>query len=484
MRPPLRETVVRAAVLVLATIHPALAKPSVCPEGRFVQATRILPGAANESFDAVIIQNGQIAIASGCDPARVHLKATRKGTRVRAAWRRCGDLRRVRLSGTIVEDGEPCRRLIGTLRAKKTDASALSATRTTCGDTIIDPARETCDPPGSTCSAQCQIEQSTGPDPIVAPARTWTWVPFDDAFCANGSTTGIGVNPADAGARVFIFLMGGGACWDELTCYTLKTASFIESGYGKPQFDRDAAGLLTGSFFDRSDSTNPFRNDSFVFVPYCTGDVHAGSKPDAQYGTHVTRHVGFQNMTAFLRRLVPTFSGATRVILSGSSAGGYGALTNWWQTQQAFGALRVDLIDDSGPPLPAPYLSATLEQTWRTAWNLAAATPAGCTACADDLDAILGFYGTNLVGHRAALLSYTQDGVIGAFFLLPGPQVEAGLGVLADTLAPYDVWRYFYVTGSSHTMLGTPDLAQNGVTVRTFLTQMLSDDPAWTSVEP
>jgi len=138
----------------------------------------------------------------------------------------------------------------------------------------------------------------------------------------------------------------------------------------------------------------------------------------------------------------------------------------------------------AGPPLPAPYLTETLEQTWRNAWNLAAAMPAGCTACADDLDAVMGFYGMQLPGHRAALLSYTRDGVIGAFFQLNGDSVEAALGALAGELAPYDIWRHFYVTGSSHTMLGSPGVSQNGVTVRTFVAQMVDDDPAWASVEP
>src|SRR6185503_14242802 len=143
-------------------------------------------------------------------------------------------------------------------------------------------------------------------------------------------------------------------------------------------------------------------------------------------------------------------------------------LANWWQTQQAFGEVRVDLIDDSGPTLPTPYLAESIEQTWRTAWNLDAATPPGCTDCTANIDAIIGFYGTQFAGHRAALLSYTQDGVISVFFQIPGTQVELGLGALASIMAPFDVWRHFYVAGGAHTVWGTPELAQNGVSVRTF----------------
>jgi hypothetical protein len=82
------------------------------------------------------------------------------------------------------------------------------------------------------------------------------------------------------------------------------------------------------------------------------------------------------------------------------------------------------------------------------------------------------------------LLSYTQDGVIAVFFQIPGAQVELGLGALATAMAPFDVWRHFYVAGGSHTVFGTPDVSQNGVSVRDFLTKMVTDDPSWASVQP
>jgi Pectinacetylesterase len=482
MTSPLRSLFV--LVLTLVPALPALAKKApVCPDGRFVQETRIIPvgGSAGGAFDVVVVQGGQISIGSGCAPVHAQLRGKKDGsTSVHAKWKKCGDYRKVKLNARIVADGdETCARLTGSLKAKKASAIALDATRTRCGDGIVDTgAGEACDPPGGACNDQCQTDGA-----IDAPARTWTWVPFDDAFCANGSTTGIGINPGDAGARLVVFLNGGGACWDEATCYQLQTASYIQSGYGQTQFSGDAQTLLGSSFFNRNDAANPFKNDSFVFVPYCTGDVHAGSVTQ-NYGGKPTHHVGLQNMAAFLQRIVPSFPDASRVILSGSSAGGFGALTNWYQTQQAFGAKRVDLLDDSGPPLPAPYLTESLEQTWRNAWNLNAAIPAGCPACATDLDAVIAFYGTTMTGHRAALLSYTQDSVISLFFQIPGTQVELGLGALKAEMAPFDIWRHFFVTGTTHTIFGVPDTTQNGITLREFVTKMVTDDPTWATVEP
>src|SRR5665213_58509 len=191
--------------------------------------------------------------------------------------------------------------------------------------------------------------------PIVATAGTWTWIPFPDAVCADGSTTGIGVNLGAAGARPLIYLEGGGACWSEETCYTEMTAANFVSGYSAATFAPESGptGALAtpGSFFDRSATANPFKDYSFVYVPYCTGDAHAGNNV-VRYGTHTAHHVGFKNFAAYLNRLVPTFSGADRVILAGSSAGqdhAIGAGEGWDQPIQIGGeVLEADVVRGVG----------------------------------------------------------------------------------------------------------------------------------------
>lgn len=469
------------AVVVCGGVGVARTKPVPCADGRFLQSAPIVGSSATGAFDAVVLDAGTLGIASGCAPGAVTLKASKKRTRVRAKWAACGSLLNVRLAGTIgPQDGEVCTRLKAVVKARKHKPIKVDATRSSCGDARIDTGGgESCDPPSNgVCSDTCQSTSGV----IVAPLREWTWVPVDGAVCANGTPTGIGVNLGTSN-RVAIFLNGGGACWDATTCYTLGTAANITSGYGATAFTNDATHLLNGGFFDRTDAANPFKDDSLVFVPYCTGDVHGGSNPDQVYDGHPTKHVGLINMAKFLQRLVPTFPNATRVILSGSSAGGFGALTNWWQTQQAFGAIRVDLIDDSGPPLPAPYLAPSISSVWSDAWNLAAAEPAGCTGCATDLDAVFAFYAAQFPDHRAALLSYTQDGIISGFFQISGEEFETGLGVLTTEILSHDIYRVFYKTGTSH-VLFAPTSEQNGVTLREFVTKMVNDDPSWASVMP
>jgi hypothetical protein len=316
-------------------------------------------------------------------------------------------------------------------------------------------------------------------EPIAAPFGVWTWVDFPDAFCANGEATGIGVNLAAPGAPALIFLMGGGGCWDEESCYVDQLAANIESGFDAQSFQALAASLGAGPF-DRSSGENPFKDAHHVVVPYCTGDVHAGAAVQS-YGGKPTHHVGYENLGAFLQRLVPTFAGSSRVVLAGTSAGGFGAILNAHRTQLAFGSVRVDTIDDAGPWLYNPYLPETLEQKLRTAWGLAQTLPASCAGCANELGAIYGFAASAHPGSRFALLTHSQDDVVKSYMGLDDAGFAAGLTELQQSFAPHDNLHYFEHAGSGHGLLGK-SWGSSGAGA--WLTDMLSDAPGWQSVEP
>jgi len=321
---------------------------------------------------------------------------------------------------------------------------------------------------------------------ISAAAETWTWIPFDDAKCGDGSSVGLGVNLSSVSDRVLIYLEGGGACWSALTCYFFQTATNF-GGYSASDFAAEAADTTylakPGGFFDRTAAANPFKDYSYVYVPYCTGDAHAGDNI-VNYGTGTAYHVGFRNMTAFLKRLADTFPQASRIVLVGSSAGGLGATINWWQTQQAFPNVRVDMINDSGAVMPEDVMPSpnTEEQQWRTQWNLAATLPPGCGACATSFDVIFAFYANEFHASRGALLSYTQDSVLPLFYGISTSKFTQGLGELeAQQFAPTTTLKYCNEAGSGHELWFTPALTTNSVTVQQFVTRMVTDDLNWTS---
>ncbi|MDC0720829.1 pectin acetylesterase-family hydrolase [Nannocystis bainbridge] len=324
---------------------------------------------------------------------------------------------------------------------------------------------------------------------IDAPAETWTWVPFPDAYCANGETTGIAVNLTGRSDRVVLYLEGGGACWDEATCYTMNASAHVADGYGEAEFaaefDPQLPKVATAQIFDRDDPMNPFRDMSYVYVPYCTGDMHGGDNV-VTYGERTTMHVGGANLRAYLERIVPTFADAGRAYLVGASAGGYGSTFHWWRVQAAFGDVRVDLVDDSGPPLDPPYLAKELSDTWRTQWNLAASMPPDCPECRETFGALYDYYGAHHTTQRWALLSYTRDWIVPIYFgfdLDEFPQAIAE--IVQSRVAPHEHARYFLVDAVGHVLLTAPfPLLSAGVDLQAWLGQMVADDPAWASVDP
>jgi len=326
--------------------------------------------------------------------------------------------------------------------------------------------------------------------PINANYDQWTWVAFPETRCGLGAApTGIGINPTQRSSNLLLFMMGGGACYDAQTCQPAPPAQPKAAhlgGYAASEFNQDVMFALgAGTLFDRSAAENPFRDWSFVFIPYCTGDFHSGSRTSAtSYGVW---HVGFSNMAAYLNRLAPTFCNRVqRIVLAGSSAGGWGTLFNYAQVEAAFGGRRVDLVDDSGPAMTPQYMS--LQSTMMAAWGSAQNLPPGCTGCASGWQGLFPYLGSTYPSHHFALVSSYWDQVIGPFFGLNTPQaMQRGLNDLADNVVvPLANWRVYFIASNQHVWLGPAFISTSsaGVPLTTFIDQEITDSAAWSNVRP
>jgi Pectinacetylesterase len=317
--------------------------------------------------------------------------------------------------------------------------------------------------------------------PIEAPHESWTFVPVPDAHCANGSSTGMAVNLTNRSKRVLIFLAGGGACWEAAAC-ALGTATHITDTMSEGPVLAEAQAQSLSALFDREDVRNPFRDASFVYIPYCTGDLHAGTQVKTYdwFGPKNIEHVGARNMDAYLRRLQPTFPEADRVWLSGSSAGGYGATLNGWRVQKALPWARVDVLNDSGLiiDVAGDGRYSTMQQSWHLEF------PPGCPQCGARMSEVLSYSSRLLAApRRYGMLGYLQDNTIAVYFGLNGAQVQAGLEA-ARTSAEPGV-KTFYLPGNQHVLLTTPDAASStGPSLREWLQAMAGDDPAWSHAGP
>lgn len=347
-------------------------------------------------------------------------------------------------------------------------------------DPAMDPSKDPKDPPGPMPPQRPPLGA-----PLTPPMNSWTWIDFPDSVCDDGTTTGIGVN-WNGSKKLLFFLMGGGACWNYLTCAVLNTST--HGPYGKAQFDRQQAGLA-GSILDRSPE-NPFADYNLVYVPYCTGDVHSGDAEKTYEGLgqkKVMHHKGRPNLVAFLKRVTATLPDPEKVVLSGSSAGGFGAAASYDVVHSYFPTNRVYLIDDSGPVFIENGIPKNLRDAWYASWNLKATFGTLCPNCQNDLSDMINIMAKKYPGERLSLLSYTEDQVIRGFFGNQNAMTFKGnLYDLADRrLATQPNFKYYYVTGDSHTFLGSPGkTSAQGVKLWDFLAKQVSDDPAWASTRP
>ena len=218
-----------------------------------------------------------------------------------------------------------------------------------------------------------------GPDmtPIPGlPTEKWAWVPFPDAKCMDGSSTGIGVNLNPASDKLMIFMEGGNAC------FNVVTRSQTPASFGATDFNTvattgsvtTAAGTINFGvgILDRTNPKNPVQDWSWVYVPYCTGDLHAGNNVTsltAARGGVPQYSVGYANVGLYLDRLVPTFPKVTQVLLAGMSAGGFGVTLDYGQVAKAFSPVPVVMLDDSGPFFEDPPVATCLFNLFRTLWG-------------------------------------------------------------------------------------------------------------------
>jgi hypothetical protein len=218
-------------------------------------------------------------------------------------------------------------------------------------------------------------------------------------------------------------------------------------------------------------------------MPYCTGDLHAGTSAaiyDAGSGPVTIEHRGGRNVELYLARLVATFPNVERVVVSGISAGGFGATFNWWRYQGAFPKARVDIWDDAGLLVDAP------DARWQTmvaAWEMV--LPPGCDGCAERIGAWLPFYADHLAApRRYALSGYLGDAVIGGYFGLTGPQIEAQLLTLRQNAAVNQ--KTFFLSGTGHSVIaeGALTVASDGRSLLPWVLDYATDDPAWNHAGP
>ncbi len=302
--------------------------------------------------------------------------------------------------------------------------------------------------------------------------KSFHWYDIPGMICRDGSPTGIGYRVGNP-KKLAIYINGGGACFNAETC-----------GPNPKSFNVDDWSSLSAEYahrgiFDADNPKNPLKDFSFVFVPYCTGDVHSGTRragqaldlPDTQ------RYVGSYNFIKSVDFIQPYFdyNKVEQIVLFGLSAGGYGVYVNFLEVIKRFPNAKITVINDSGPLFSdAQAFPICLQLGFTFIFGLP--IPYGLLDCCGKPElglanvyeysskkypnANFGFVSSYEDGVSRFFLSFGYNNCMGA----PGNQLPANVfksGIIHlrdDILKPKSTWSTYFINGESHTMLADNDL--------------------------
>jgi hypothetical protein len=202
---------------------------------------------------------------------------------------------------------------------------------------------------------------TTAADVAGFAASDWQELALDGCVCSDGSELTMFERVADP-TKVVLYFEGGGACFSVETCDPNGSPTYtISQQLAVSDFDRRRGA------FDFDNPENPLADFSWVYVPYCTGDVHIGNTTHDYGNGVVIEHRGHANATKALEYLATTYPGAAKLVVTGESAGSV-------PTPQ-FAASAADLLpeadivtfgDSSGAYPDVDGISALIGAVWGT----------------------------------------------------------------------------------------------------------------------
>jgi hypothetical protein len=327
---------------------------------------------------------------------------------------------------------------------------------------------------------------------VPEPTVEGNWLRYDFAtsddgpICLYGTPFRVYVRPGTS-ENVLFYLEGGGACWNNENCWG-DTRAKIDAAPILP------LALLRGGIFAASPQFNPLAGWSVVYVPYCDGSVFTGDNV-ADYEQGTVWHRGVSNLSTGVDVMKSLYPNPPRIVVSGSSAGGFGTFSGYGVTRLAYPTTEILVINDSGPGLQNNADPQALADR-RENWKFEQFRPAGCTDCPTQPAFLTPWamqYDTRL---RGGFFSSLQDEVIRGFLEMTGPEYEELLLTATDEVVAKNPERVkrFFSAGDFHTILlgggiGSSGVAAdyrsisiNGTTLPQWLDALVSGDPAWSDL--
>lgn len=321
--------------------------------------------------------------------------------------------------------------------------------------------------------------------------KTWTWIDNVNMFSRTGETMGYGVSMNKDSKKLLIYLEGGGACFNGLTCLTNPNGISTED-----QADNVNAIGNGRKIMSRANENNRFKDWNFVYVPYVTGDVHMGNNPSVdvpELGPQNQKMVGSANITAIVNDLVEYAkrNDFEEILVTGVSAGGFGVYLSFIQVADAFPNTELSAIVDSGPifmntDLFTQCFDDIINDLWKVPFPTDISEHVNGTYTFQP-QAIYEYMSNKYPDANFGLLSNYHDGVIRYFYGFPkggciGIPGIVSEGEYKDALLELESavdhlpnWSFYFTEGTGHTYLGDSSYENkevNGVVLMDWVSEI------------
>ena len=277
--------------------------------------------------------------------------------------------------------------------------------------------------------------------------------------CAFGTPFEFWVAPGSSDS-VLVHLQGGGACWTLDTCDPRRAIAFDHEITAADRAQR------VDGIFDRGNAANPFRHHTMVFVPYCTGDFHMGTRRvdypapagDTLGGVSVA-HTGFHNIRAVLEYIERALPDPSQIVVSGASAGGLASPFVAAEVAAMYPRSAVLQIADGVAGIRVPQSRALLRH-WAVD-SLLAAHGMPLPAQGDPFVAMYASAARRAPHVRFSQVSSRDDVVVRTWLARFGVDADRHPALIAQTYAEIDDARVCFrgrvVPSATHTVLWRSD---------------------------
>jgi hypothetical protein len=206
-----------------------------------------------------------------------------------------------------------------------------------------------------------------------------------------------------------------------------------------------------------ADETNPFVDHDLLYVPYCDGSLFVGDvaidEDDDGAPDRIQR--GLANLSAALTAGYPEFPDPSKIVLVGSSGGGYGTILAVFLVRYVYPDVPIVVINDAGVGVAHPE-DPGFDHELLVEFGARAAVPADCPDCIADgnVTRLVRYALDRDPGVRIAALTSEYDFVISKVFLkVPAATFRQNLVAATDEIraAHPDRYRRFMWQGDAHT---------------------------------